>query len=622
MIISDGKIIKCYNGTGVTINSNKVVIVKGKQIVIASNTDVNSTQYPLGYTLSSINPGEYGEVLLEGSIQNINSNIYGPINTILYLGTSGGITTVKPTNSIILGSIIVSDLVNGSIYFKVSIDLKGIPAGGNEGDILAKASATNYDVEWIENYTSNVKHIVKLAEPINKGQAVYVSDADGTNMIVSKASNNTEATSSKTMGLLAFTGTTNDQGFIITEGLLAGIDTSMAVAKDPVWLGVDGNLIYGLTNKPTAPDHLVFIGVVTRSQQNNGEIFVKIQNGFELNELHNVSANDPQRNDFLSFNADTNLWENTPLKRELITDVLGYTPYDDSNPEGYINATALATALTAYQELLTLTTLGSSGPATLIGNTLNIPQYSGGSSQTALQKAATGYEYYNDFLSTSTLSGTSDGQGYIFFFSGTSAGVVSSTFPAVRASNQHGFIRPITGTQSTGYAGLYGGSSGNQFLLGGGVMTFQTSVLFNTVSTGVERYRAVIGYGNQATSAAEVNGIFFTYDEGGTANGTSASPNWQCVTSANSVRTLTTTSVAVSTTAWHILKIEINAGGTSVAFYIDNTLVATHTTNIPSGTSQTVTPRINISKTLGTTSRFFHVDYLYYAQTYTTSKSL
>jgi hypothetical protein len=151
-------------------------------------------------------------------------------------------------------------------------------------------------------------------------------------------------------------------------------------------------------------------------------------------------------------------------------------------------------------------------------------------------------------------------------------------------------------------------------------MTFTTSVLFNTLSTPTERYRVTIGYGDQATSAAEVDGIFFTYDEGGTANGTVASPNWQCVTTVNSVRTLTTTSVAINNSAWCKLSIEINAAGTSVTFYIDNILVATHTTNIPSGAAELITPRVNISKTIGTISRFFHMDYLYYAQTYTTAK--
>lgn len=48
------------------------------------------------------------------------------------------------------------------------------------------------------------------------------------------------------------------------------------------------------------------------------------------------------------------------------------------------NGTAISAAIagTDYQAPLTLTTTGSSGAATLIGNTLNIPQYSGGSGGT------------------------------------------------------------------------------------------------------------------------------------------------------------------------------------------------------------------------------------------------
>jgi hypothetical protein len=51
-------------------------------------------------------------------------------------------------------------------------------------------------------YTSTLKHQVKAGEAISKGQAVYVTSADGTNMIVGKASNASEATSSKVLGLL------------------------------------------------------------------------------------------------------------------------------------------------------------------------------------------------------------------------------------------------------------------------------------------------------------------------------------------------------------------------------------------------------------------------------------
>jgi hypothetical protein len=119
MIISDGKIIKCYNGTADTIPANNIVIVKGKRINIASNDDINSTQYPLGYTLASINSGNYGEIVLEGTIQNINTTIYGSEGTILYLSTGGAITVTKPTTAIIIGTIIHSDYVTGSIYFKI-----------------------------------------------------------------------------------------------------------------------------------------------------------------------------------------------------------------------------------------------------------------------------------------------------------------------------------------------------------------------------------------------------------------------------------------------------------------------------------------------------------------------
>lgn len=162
--------------------------------------------------------------------------------------------------------------------------------------------------------TGTVRHQVKAGVPITKGQAVYVTSADGTNMIVGLASNASEATSSKTMGLLDATVSTNGFANVVTEGLLTGLDTTGAnAAGDPVWLGTNGNLIYGLVNKPYAPNHLVFIGIVTRRNANNGEIFVKVQNGFELDELHNVDARNPSNNDGIFYNSTTQLWEHKQI---------------------------------------------------------------------------------------------------------------------------------------------------------------------------------------------------------------------------------------------------------------------------------------------------------------------
>jgi len=194
-------------------------------------------------------------------------------------------------------------------------------ANGTSGQVLSSNGAT---VSWVnagESVASDVQNEVKAGVAINKGQAVYVTGADGTNIIVGLASNTTEATSSKTLGLLNATVAINGFADVVQIGKLAGLDTSLATVGDPVWLGTNGNLIYGLANKPYAPAHLVFIGIVTRVNANNGEIFVTVQNGFELNEIHDVDLKTdvPINGDVLGY--DGTLWVN-----KTIAEWLGFTP--------------------------------------------------------------------------------------------------------------------------------------------------------------------------------------------------------------------------------------------------------------------------------------------------------
>jgi len=165
------------------------------------------------------------------------------------------------------------------------------------------------------NTNSTHKDTVKLSEAINKGQAVYISGANGTNILVSKASNTTQALSSKTLGLLETTGATNAIVNVVTDGLLSGLNTSTATIGDAVWLGTSGNLIFGLASKPVAPAHLVYIGVVSRVSATVGEIIVKIQNGFELSEIHDVSLTSVANNQLLSYDSATSLWKNKNLNQ-------------------------------------------------------------------------------------------------------------------------------------------------------------------------------------------------------------------------------------------------------------------------------------------------------------------
>jgi hypothetical protein len=287
-------------------------------------------------------------------MKSLSSKTYQCGVTIQGLTTlSGTVYLTGITNTASWDHVIVGTTAQGQIYTRTYAQIMSdITSGiGLSGYVPTSRTLTingvSYDLtanrSWTITtpYVSKLQHQVKAGVAINKGQAVYVTSADGTNMIVGLASNASEATSSKTMGLLDATVSTNGFANVVTEGLLDGLDTSTAgAAGDPVWLGTGGNLIYGLANKPYAPAHLVFIGIVTRKNSNNGEIFVKVQNGFELNEIHDVDlkTNLPVNGELLGFNGT--LWVN-----KTIAGWLGYTPVNASGTTNYISKFTGSTTL-------------------------------------------------------------------------------------------------------------------------------------------------------------------------------------------------------------------------------------------------------------------------------------
>lgn len=144
-----------------------------------------------------------------------------------------------------------------------------------------------------------------------KGQAVYINGAIGNNPTLELAIATGDATSSKTIGLLKQNLAINEFGYVIAEGILDQVNTNGASsAGDPIWLSptTPGGLLYGTANKPYAPNHLVFLGYVLRKQLNTGKIYVKIQNGYELEELHNVAVTGATNGQFLQYNSVSGLW--------------------------------------------------------------------------------------------------------------------------------------------------------------------------------------------------------------------------------------------------------------------------------------------------------------------------
>lgn len=209
---------------------------------------------------------------------------------------------------------------------------------------------------------------------LTKGTAVYINGAVGQNPTVTKAIASGDATSAQTLGLITDDILNNATGNVILIGTLYNVNTSAYVDGQQLYLSptTAGTLT---TTKPYAPDHLVYMAVVEHAHPSQGKLFVKVQNGYEMEELHDVSARNPINGQTLVYNSATTLWEKNTVS--LTAGVNGILPianggtnattaadaltnlgaYPASNPSGYITSSALspyltsATAATTYQPL-------------------------------------------------------------------------------------------------------------------------------------------------------------------------------------------------------------------------------------------------------------------------------
>ena len=210
----------------------------------------------------------------------------------------------------------------------------GVPVGGTTGQILSKIDGTDYNTQWIDNFAPNVELYAKnqTGTTLYKGQVVYVAGADNSanfpRIVLANAS--AEPTSSKTVGRLKQDLLNGEFGYVITEGLLEGIDTSLATAGQTIWLGTtDGGVVYG--GPPAKPAHGVYLGIVIRAQANNGKVYVKIQNGYESTELHDFSATAPTNGQAPVWNSASGLY--------IPTTVLTYANIDGGVPSSVYGGT-------------------------------------------------------------------------------------------------------------------------------------------------------------------------------------------------------------------------------------------------------------------------------------------
>lgn len=151
------------------------------------------------------------------------------------------------------------------------------------------------------------------ATPLTDGEVVYISGASGANLLVKRALADSDLTSASTIGVVTEPLAVNGQGFITTFGSVRGLNTNSFNEGDVLYLSP--TVAGAITNvKPSAPKHLVLVGYCTKKSAGNGEIFVKVDNGYEIEELHNVLITNPVvAGSLLIFDATVGVWKNATL---------------------------------------------------------------------------------------------------------------------------------------------------------------------------------------------------------------------------------------------------------------------------------------------------------------------
>jgi hypothetical protein len=266
----------------------------------ASGTDTYTV------TISGVTSYNDGDAFL---VRFTNGNTTG---CTLNINSLGAITLYRNNDGVLIGGDIVDGAEMLCIYNSTTPSFQVIGTAPNT--LLA--------------YVTNADSVT-----ITKGQPVYAFGGQGDRLTVKRAYNTSDATSAQTVGLVVSTSIgVNQKGLIMLNGLLDGLSilpTSTWADGDAVYLGATAGSITNV--KPSAPNHLVYLGFVTTASNGSaGRLYVRVQNGYELQELHNVSISSVANGDILEYNGT--LWVNSGIRWtvELIgaTTVDVYAPYN------------------------------------------------------------------------------------------------------------------------------------------------------------------------------------------------------------------------------------------------------------------------------------------------------
>ena len=230
-----------------------------------------------------------------------------------------GIGTYSAINTLTRTTIHASTNANAAVVFTAGV--KDVFMGPTANTILSDVTSTDGSVTINQTGTISDLSVAVAPATLNvlvavrnttgatlvKGTVVYISGSTGQISTVTKAIANSDANSAQTLGMISADLDDNTNGYVTIIGLIDNVDTKGYSAGTQLYLSptVAGEFT---STKPYAPNHLVYVGIVERGTV-QGKIFVKVQNGYELDELHNVAAQSPSNGQTIVYNSTNQLWE-------------------------------------------------------------------------------------------------------------------------------------------------------------------------------------------------------------------------------------------------------------------------------------------------------------------------